>query len=148
MVKLGPLIQTPFCGSKQLPNLMLPGKLIFSVIQTHLMVKNELLQQLIYFVVKFGHLIQTFLVAQNQCFKNRTRLVRSVTFLVRFPLLGRLSIGPMLNCLGRAVLGKSNDSTPPAFFLLSGSLPHRPTLIVYPFFFYNKMGYILSTTQR
>ena len=72
VVKLGPLIQTPFRGSKQLPNFMLPGKLIFSVIQTHLMVKNELLQQLIYFVVKFGHLIQTFLVAQNQCFKNRT----------------------------------------------------------------------------
>ena len=88
VVKLGPLIQTPFCGSKQLPNFMLPGKLIFSVIQTHLMVKRELLQQIIYFVEKLGHLIQTFLVAQNQCFKNRTRLVQSVTFLVQFPLLG------------------------------------------------------------
>ena len=50
VVKLGPLIQTPFCGSKQLPDFMLPGKLIFSVIQTHLMVKRELLQQIIYFV--------------------------------------------------------------------------------------------------
>ena len=56
-------IQNFFCDSKQLPNFMLPGKLIISITKTHLMVKRDLLQQIIYFVV----LIQTFFVTQNNC---------------------------------------------------------------------------------
>ena len=40
---------------------------IFFVTKTHLMLKRDLLQQIIYFVVKFGPLIQTLFLAQNNC---------------------------------------------------------------------------------
>ena len=91
------------------------------------------------------------------------RPVRLVTFLVRFPLLSRLSIGPVLNRLGRRLNRRLNRRTAwVGQFLENRTVqhhnlyltkwanlvhsPHGPTLLAYPFFWQNGLDPLLGPT--
>ena len=73
---------------------MLPRKLIFLVTKTHLMIKRDLLQQIIYFVVKLGPLIQTFFVAENNfqtlCYREIDFFVTKTHLMVKRDLLQQI----------------------------------------------------------